>query len=488
MNVPVRRPLFHRRSESNLYRMFFWVVLILGGIWLIREVQQGDVEPLFVPTATPTRTSHSYVLEGEAQFTAGKLDAAIEAYRQAARLEPNNGEVWANLARIQTYSSALLVTDDQRRQRLTEALESAEKAVEVSPDDSMSYAIRAFAKDWNADPTLYDERQVQAFLTEAEQDAATALRLDSTNTLALVFYAEILVDQQKWSQAQQNIDQALARGEDLMDVYRVNAYVQESLGQYNIAIENYDKAIALTPNLTFLYLRAGANYRTLGFRSPNEETQRQLWEKSLEYFAKAAQINEQLDVKDPAPYLSIARTYSQMGEYFSASRNAQKALEFEPDNADLYGQLGIVYFKSRNYEGSIPALKCAIRGCDEEDSCQARFGSSCEDAGETGLKITGLPLSANTVVYYYTYGSVLAALSRPQENYCAEAHQVFNEVAAQFGTDKDIAGIIAAGEAICAGVAEGNTSSTSSTSATATPTGTITEAPAAVASTATPGS
>jgi tetratricopeptide (TPR) repeat protein len=457
MNVPIRRPIFRRRPQSNLYRMFFWEVLILAGIWLIREVSRGEVKPLFVPTPTPTRTYNSYILEGDAQFTAGKLDAAIDAYREAVGLDPQNAQVWADMARIQTYSSALLVTDEGRRTRLAEALESAEKAVELAPDDSMVYAIRAFVRDWNANPTLIEDRDVQRFLTEAEQDAVRSLQLDNTNTLALAFYAEILVDQQKWSQAEQNIEQALNRAEPLMDVYRVNAYVQESLGQYNLAIENYDRAIELAPNLTFLYLRVGANYRTLGLRSPNEETQRQLWEKSLEYFAKAANINEQLGVADPGPYLSIARTYSQMGEYFAASRNAQKALEFEPDNPDLYGQLGIVYFKSRNYEGSIPALKCAIRGCDEEESCQARFGSSCAEAGETGLKISGMALSPNTVVYYYTYGSVLAALSRPQENYCAEAGDVFDEVKAEFSSDPDIAGIIAAGEAICLDVAQGNT-------------------------------
>jgi tetratricopeptide (TPR) repeat protein len=163
--------------------------------------------------------------------------------------------------------------------------------VELAPDDSMAYAIRAFAKDWNANPTLIDDREVQRFLTEAEQDAVRSLQLDNTNTLALAFYAEILVDQQKWSQAQQNIQQALTRGEQLMDVYRVNAYVLESLGEYNLAIENYDKAISLAPNLTFLYLRVGANYRTLGFRSPNADTQRQLWEKSLEYFAQTARLS-----------------------------------------------------------------------------------------------------------------------------------------------------------------------------------------------------
>lgn len=470
MNVPIRRPLFKRRPESNLYRMFFWVVLILGGIWLIRQVQSGEVKPLFLPTATATRTSNSFIMEGEAQFTAGKLDAAIEAYRQAVLLEPGNGEIWARLARIQTYSSALLVTDDARRVRLAEALESAEKAVEVSPDDSMSYAIRAFVKDWNADGSLIDEREVQRFLTEAEQDAVRSLQLDNTNTLALVFYAEILVDQQKWSQAQQNIEQAFNRGEEIMDLYRVNAYVQESLANYNLAIENYDHAISLTPNLTFLYLRAGANYRTLGLRSPNEDTQKQLWEKSLEYFSKAAAINEQLGVKDPAPYLSIARTYSQMGEFFSAVRNARKALEFEPDNPDLYGQLGIVYFKARNYEGSIPALKCAIRGCESEDSCQARFGMSCAEAEEPGLQTTGMALSPNTVVYYYTYASVLAALSRPQQNYCPEALEVFDQVRAKYAADQDIAGIIAAGEAICALVVEGNPPGLSTLGLEGTPT------------------
>lgn len=457
MYVPSRRPLFNRRPESNLYRMFFWIVLILGGIWLIKQVNAGEVKPLFLPTPTPTRTVNSYTLEGDAQFTAGKLDAAISAYKEAARVDSSNPDIWVKLARIQTYSTRLLVTDDAVRARLGEALESANKAVELAPDDSMSHAVRAFVLDWNANPVLYGNDQAQDYLLEADREATRAVQLDQTNTLALAFYAEILVDQQKWTQAQQNIDQALGRddGPSMMDVHRVHAYVLESLGEYTLAIEAYDRAIQIAPNLTFLYLQAGANYRTLGLRSPNEDTQKQLWEKSLEYFDKAARINAQLEVDDPVPYLSIARTYSQMGEYFAAARNVQKALEFEPGNPDVYGQLGIVYFKSRNYEGSIPALKCAIHGCDEEESCQARFGSSCEDAQEVGLKINGLALSANTVVYYYTYGSVLAALSRPQENYCAEAQDVFDEVKAQFGNDPDIAGIIADGEFICDDLAGG---------------------------------
>ena len=141
-----------------------------------------------------------------------------------------------------------------------------------------------------------------------------------------------------------------------MDVHRVNAYVLETLGQYNLAITEYEKAIAIEPNFTFLYLRAGANYRRLAFEIPNLEAALPVYEKSLEYFDRAVRINEQIGVNDPGPHLSIARTYSQLGEFFAAARNVQKALEFEPTNADIYGQLGIIYFRSRNYEGSIYSL------------------------------------------------------------------------------------------------------------------------------------
>jgi tetratricopeptide (TPR) repeat protein len=453
MNLYPRRNLFYRKQGPNIYRLFFLIVMILGGVWLIRKVDQGELKPLFLPTSHPTRTSDSFVMEGDAQFTAGDMDAAIVAYQEAVQVDPNNAEVWAKLARIQTYSSALQTTDIDQRARLQEALVSAEKAVELAPDDSATHAIYAFALDWNAAPYLYNpdpeqQSQGQKFLTQAEQEANRALLLDGSNTLALAFYAEILVDQQKWEQAEINILRALEEDSTLMDVHRVYAYVLESFGQYNQAIQEYDKAIAIAPNLTFLHLRAGANYRTLALASPNAEAARELYEKSLEYFEKATSINEQLGVRDPVPYLSISKTYSQLGEFFVAALNVQKALEFRPQDPDIYGQLGIIYFKSRNYETSIFSLKCATRGCSGEDSCRGRGLAECTE-DEPGVDVPGQALSPGTVVYYYVYGSVLSALSRPKENHCPEAMDVLAEVKAAYGSDPDIAGIVSAGEAIC---------------------------------------
>jgi hypothetical protein len=49
---------------------------------------------------------------------------------------------------------------------------------------------------------------------------------------------------------------------------------------------------------------------------------------------------------------------------------------------------------------------------------------------------------------------VLAALSRPQENFCEEAMLVMGEVKVQFSGDRDIMGIVQAGEAICQSLRE----------------------------------
>jgi tetratricopeptide (TPR) repeat protein len=448
MIIRSKRPLFYEKRRSNLYRIFLYSSLILAGIWLINQVDTGAIQRPFQLTPTPTRSTLSFTMEGDAAFASGQLNDAIDSYQQAAAINPNETGVWVKLARIQAYSSNLQTTDAQRIERLQAALTSIDQAVALAPDDSMVHATRAFVLDWLWSATVLAGQDPKTLLVEAEQEAARALQLDGQNVLGMAYYAEILVDQQNWSNAEKVILQAVERAPELMDVHRVYAYVLESTSYYKQAIEEYQKAIAINPNLTFLYISVGYNYRRLAFESTIKSESLALYDQALEYFAKAARLNTQLQILDPIPYIAIAKTYSQKGDFFAAALNIKKALSFDISNADIHGQLGIIYFKSRNYEGSIPALKCAVRGCTAAESCLARYGRECS-ATEPSSDITGLPLSNTTVVYYYTYGSVLAALSIPQRNYCQDAVQVLSEVRASFSADPNIIGIVTAGEQIC---------------------------------------
>lgn len=431
-----RRPLFRpEKRTSNPYRVLLWMLLIGGGLWLFFGVQQGSVEPLFLPTPTPTRTENSYTLEAESEFLAGDLDGAIAAYQEALRLEPGNAHNWAELARIQTYSSSLLSTDPERHQRLQEALESIDRAVELNPDDVYVIAVRALVLDWYAASALHTPVERQSLLNDAEREAARAYNLDLNNALALAYYAEILVDQQKWGQAQEYIEQAAEIGQEIMDVHRVYGYVWESQGQYRAAIDEYTQATQIYPNLTFLYIYIGRNFREL-----------QVHNRALENFERAVNINAQLGIEDPVPYIEIAKTYVRDGEFFVAALNAKKALEFNPFNANTYGQLGDIYTRSRNYEGALPVLKCAVRGCTAEENQVAE-----EVLGEgNGVAVENLPLTSGTVAFYYLrYGSVLAALSRPNQNYCPEALEVLNEVRRTYPEDPIFNSIIDENVAIC---------------------------------------
>ena len=452
MNIPPRRPVFNRRPQNNIYRIFLYLVVILAGVWLYVGVGRGTVSPVGQPVPTSTRAAQSYSSEGDAHFTSGDLGAAIISYRKALELDPNNASIWATLARIQTYNSSMKTSDQDRSTALADALTSVEQAKKLAPDDSTVAATRAFVLDWNANPAISGDRAA-GLLVEAEQEAVRAINLDNTNILALAYYSEILIDQQRITQAEQNIIQVLDLGQGLMDVHRVYAYLLETQGLYSQAIEEYKKAAEITPNLTFLYMRAGANYRTLAFNSTIDEQRQALYDSSLEYFAKAAKINDQLGIKDPGPYISISKTYSQLGEFYAAGRNLLKALEFEPTNPDVYGQLGIVFTRSRNFEGAIPALKCAIYGCTAPESCDARGGCG---PTEIGVAVTGMQLSPNSVVYYYSYVSNLAALSRPKSNNCPEALSVIAEIRTTgYAADPIVESILQENENICALVGSG---------------------------------
>jgi tetratricopeptide (TPR) repeat protein len=413
--------------------MIFYCLAIFAGLIIIRLMMIDVIRSPFALPPTPTRSAQSYIQEGAAFFDAGNLKDAVTAYQNAANVDPQNPANWVELARMQTYSTTLILSKEDQIARLTEAQESVKKALKLDQEYGMTWAIQALVLDWSADPNLVDAETRQKYLDEAHQASIKALQLLPNDPIALAFQAEVLVDQSNWAQALDVGARAVQLAPDNLDVHRAYAYVLESNGLYNQAVEEYKIAIGINSNLPFLHLRLGANYRKIGQTTTDPNLSKEMINKAIEEFSRAAFLNS----KDPGPYLSIANTYVYLGEFFIAERNATKALSLDRTNPFIYGRLGAIYYQAKNYESAMKVLKCAVRGC------------SALENEEEGVDIKGVTLAADTADFYYIYGSVLAFYGNEDDN-CGQAAAIFTELRASPVINPDIEGIIQEGERICA--------------------------------------
>jgi len=462
-------PLGRPGRSTDPWRILAYLAAIGTAFLLFRSYQEGSIRPLLLATPTPTRTSASHAEEGRTNFSAGRLRDAIQAYQRAVAVAPQDARLGAELARIQAYSSALLTTTGERQTRMAEARQSVEAALVANPDEAIAHAVRTMVYDWSASVAPNDLER-ERLLKEAEGSAVRALQLDPGSPLAQAYYGELLLDQGKFVQAFDLAEQAASRADPFdplsMDVHRVFGTVLEGNGLYRQAIDEYRAAAEIAPNFTYLYLLIGANYRQLAGKAPSPTDRRVLMDQALESFDRAARINEQLGIEDPTPYLSIGRTYLQDGEFFIAAINVERALAIDTANPEIFGRLGIIFFKARNYESAVEVLRCAVEGCSAAENglllCDLKVVLCDDDTGpeQVGAAVPGLPLADGTLEFYYTYASVLTSFRGTAlvPDACSRAAPLFEQLLARYSDDPIVTGIVAENKGLCAG-----------TSATATP-------------------
>jgi tetratricopeptide (TPR) repeat protein len=361
---------------------WFWVLVVAGlffgssyyGPNIVEEVQNP-----FIDTPTPTRAPESFVSEAEKLFEDGKLLQAISAYEEAIRSNPNDPNSYIEMARVQVFIGYY-----------EDAQESAEKALLLNPNNSMAHAVHGWSLDFTGD------------YLSAEAAVKRALELDPNNALAHAYYAEILADSflsgsgplDAIDIAAERSRVALSLAPDLMEAHRARAYVLEVTGNYEEAIQQYEAAININPNISDLHLSLGRNYRALG-----------VYDKAVEEFTRANALNP----ADPLPDLYISRTYATVGEYAKAVQYGEQAIKDEPTNANLHGNIGVMYYRNYQWVEAAQELSLAIYG-----------GNLGEDQ-----EIEPLPLenTARSSEYYFTYALVLARL-----NECGEALQISQQI------------------------------------------------------------
>jgi tetratricopeptide (TPR) repeat protein len=362
-----------RRKPVNLGRILILSALV-GAAFYVNQVIVPTTPPLFIPTATPTRAPESYVTEGEKLVNEGKFNQAIQSYLQAVQSDPKNPANYIALARLQIFTGGY-----------QEAVKNAENALLLNGNNSMAHALRGWALGFSGD-----------FLP-AEAALKNAIDLDPNNAAAYAYLAEVRALQTEAGQGSLgSLDKAVEASRmaqnlapDLLETHRARGIVLELTGNYLEAAKEFESAIAMNNNIADLHLALGRNYRYL-----------ETYDKAVEEFNRANALNP----GDPLPNTYISRTYATVGEYAKAIQFAEQAIKVSSKDPFLYGNLGVMDYRNRQYEDAIIPLRLAVRGGKTAD----------------GVEIEGLPLDYGRVAeYYFTYGLALSRVGQ-----CGEALQI----------------------------------------------------------------
>ncbi len=312
--------------------------------------------------------------EAEEYYWQGQLTEAISTYEEAVRRDPTLVENYIPLVRLMVF-----------RGRLDEALDYAETALFVEPDDAAAHAIRAMALDWKsselADQGL--EQDASDMLIEALNEINKAVELDPSSAEAYAYQAEILFDLVNYEQADEAIDNALLTNPDSVDVQRIAGYLMEFRGYRQEAIDHYKTAIRLHPQLAMLHHSLGRTYIGAG---------------EIDLAIDSLETAVELDSENSEYLYFMGYAYFTIGERELAADYFKQAVELRPDYPAAHCQLGLIYYQQRNWEGAIPEL-------------------------ETGVEGYGDLLSYRNAFCYYTLGLSYFYVAR-----CEDAYPLFDQV------------------------------------------------------------
>jgi tetratricopeptide (TPR) repeat protein len=353
-----------RRKPINIGRIAILLVFI-GALIYINQVIVPSTPPLFIPTTTPTRAPESYITEAQRLENEGKYNQAISMYNQAIQSDPKNPATYISLARLLVFTG-----------KYQEAATDAENALLLNGNNSQAHAIRGWALGLKGD------------YLGAESAFQKALEIDQNNAEAYAYKAEMLAAQtQAGKGTLGSLDKAVEASRAAQTIapnglatHRARGIVLELTGNYADAAREFESAIAINNNIADLHLALGRNYRYL-----------EQFDKAVEEFNRANALNP----GDPLPNFYISRTYAAIGEYAKAIQFAEQSIKVAPTDPFMYGNLGTMYYKNRQYEDAVKPLKMAVVG-------------GTADSGEV---VKGLPLDYGRVAeFYYTYGLTLSRL------------------------------------------------------------------------------
>ena len=317
--------------------------------------------------------------ESNHYLLAGNPQAAVESYRKALKLNPDDAKLHYNL------SLALDRVGDKAAEQ-----EELKSAIRLDPNLSVAHnqlgllymgdgrlpeAEKYFKNAIQIDPK-YAEAQNNLGVLYSQQgkdsEAATlfqqAIQNDPTYVKAYVNLGLTMAKQGAFPQAAQQFQAALKVDPQNEGAYTALGMLQAKTGRGREAVDTFRKAIALAPNSADAHLNLGIALvdqydRTGGFKE----------------FSEAVRLNPTL----AAAHYNLGRFYYESGKYDDAQRELEAACRLQPNFASALYFLALTETQKNQPERSTELLRQVVILRPENADAQYLLGQNLEHAGKT---------------------------------------------------------------------------------------------------------
>ena len=231
------------------------------------------------------------------------------------------------------------------------AIELYKNAVETAPGFAPLYCV------------LGDIYLSTGYFEDSITEYKMAIWLDSFNIAAYRHLCRAYEEQGDYNQAIEIYNKLIAMAPNIPDLYSNLANIYYIKGEFDLAISNYQTAITLNPNKTWTSVIA----QTMGFVYQENKS-------DPDAAISAYQTAYVLTPDDIDIYVNLGSAFYDKEDYNNALAVYRQALELQPYNPKIHCNLGFLYWGKGDTDEAIKSYELAIKYNDKYDIAYNNLG------------------------------------------------------------------------------------------------------------------
>lgn len=155
---------------------------------------------------------------------------------------------------------------------------------------------------------------------------------------SLIVEGKYLLKSQKYRRAEEIFNEVLKTKKDLADVWNCMGLISHQEGRFGEAVKHFNKALKINPRYTEAMLNLSILYNDLG---ENNEAKKLVKKSRKEANSKKTAMDPFIRSKLANKHAEVADWYQGVGAYKEAIEEYKKALDLEPNYADIRTKMGV---------------------------------------------------------------------------------------------------------------------------------------------------